>query len=209
MRSEERKKKILNCAKRLFSKNGFYKTQISDIAKAAKIARGTIYQYFENKDIIYMTLLEDYYQVWQEAMTMKKTGIDLEKITAVDFFKAQIRRTLDFFANDRYLSNIILRVGLGVPGDLATTIKRFETHVLDFIMRDLRLGIMSGNIREEINVEFTANLIAGAVLRTASYYFGPYKRKKPLDIDKATQDIIDIFVRGLFTEKALQHAGIS
>lgn len=209
MRSEERKKKILNCAKRLFSKNGFYKTQISDIAKAAKIARGTIYQYFENKDIIYMTLLEDYYQVWQEAMTMKKTGIDLEKITAVDFFKAQIRRTLDFFANDRYLSNIILRVGLGVPGDLATTIKRFETHVLDFIMRDLRLGIMSGNIREEINVEFTANLIAGAVLRTASYYFGPYKRKKPLDIEKATQDIIDIFVRGLFTEKALQHAGIS
>lgn len=53
MRSEEKKKKILNCAKRLFSKNGFYKTQISDIAKAAKIARGTIYQYFENKDIIH------------------------------------------------------------------------------------------------------------------------------------------------------------
>lgn len=209
MRSEERKKKILNCAKRLFSKNGFYKTQISDIAKAAKIARGTIYQYFENKDIIYMTLLDDYYQIWQEAMTMKKTDFDLEKITAVDFFKAQIRKTLDFFANDRYLSNIILRVGLGVPGDLATTIKRFETHVLDFIMRDLRLGIKSGNIRDEINVEFTANLIAGAVLRTASYYFGPYKRKKPLDIEKATQDIIDIFVRGLFTEKALNQVGIS
>lgn len=209
MRSEERKKKILNCAKRLFSKNGFYKTQISDIAKAAKIARGTIYQYFENKDIIYMTLLDDYYQIWQEAMTMKKNDFDLEKITAVDFFKAQIRKTLDFFANDRYLSNIILRVGLGVPGDLATTIKRFETHVLDFIMRDLRLGIKSGNIRDEINVEFTANLIAGAVLRTASYYFGPYKRKKPLDIEKATQDIIDIFVRGLFTEKALNQVGIS
>jgi len=208
MRSEERKKKILNCAKRLFSKNGFYKTQISDIAKAAKIARGTIYQYFENKDIIYMTLLDDYYKAWQEDMTMKKSDLDLENITAVDFFKAQIRKTLDFFANDRYLSNIILRVGLGVPGDLATTIKRFELHVLEFIMRDLRLGIKSGNIRDEINVEFTANLLAGAVLRTASYYFGPYKRKKPLDIEKATQDIIDIFVKGLFTEKALQQAGL-
>lgn len=208
MRSEERKKKILNCAKRLFSKNGFYKTQISDIAKAAKIARGTIYQYFENKDVIYMTLLDDYYEAWQSGVTLKKEDIDLNSVTAVDFFRNQIRKTLEFFGNDRYLSNIILRVGLGVPGDLANTIKRFELHVLEYIMRDLRLGIKSGNIREEINVEFTANLIAGAVLRTASYYFGPYKRKKPLDTEKATQDIIDIFVRGLFTQKALQHAGL-
>lgn len=208
MRSEERKKKILNCSKRLFSKNGFYKTQISDIAKAAKIARGTIYQYFENKDIIYMTLLDDYYRIWQDAMNMKNANIDLGKITAIEFFKSQIRKTLDFFANDRYLSNIILRVGLGVPGDLATTIKRFETHVLDFIMRDLRLGIRSGNIREDLDIEFTANLIAGSVLRTASYYFGPYKRKKPLDVDKATQDIIDLYVRGLFTDRALKDAGI-
>lgn len=208
MRSEERKKKILNCAKRLFSKNGFYKTQISDIAKAAKIARGTIYQYFENKDVIYMTLLDDYYEAWQSGVILKKEDIDLNSVTAVDFFRNQIRKTLEFFGNDRYLSNIILRVGLGVPGDLANTIKRFELHVLEYIMRDLRLGIKSGNIREEINVEFTANLIAGAVLRTASYYFGPYKRKKPLDTEKATQDIIDIFVRGLFTQKALQHAGL-
>lgn len=57
-------------------------------------------------------------------------------------------------------------------------------------MRDLRFGIKSGNIRDDLNVEFTANLLAGAVLRTASYYFGPYKRKKPLDTEKATQDII-------------------
>lgn len=208
MRSEERKKKILNCAKKLFSKNGFYKTQISDIAKAANIARGTIYQYFENKDIIYMTLLEDYYKIWQDQMNMKNSNIDLGQITAVDFFKSQIRKTLDFFANDRYLSNIILRVGLGVPGDLASTIKRFESHVLDFIMRDLRLGIKTGNIRDDIDIEFTANLIAGSVLRTASYYFGPYKRKKPLDVEKATNDIISLFVKGLFTDRALKDAGL-
>jgi AcrR family transcriptional regulator len=208
MRSEERKKKILNCAKKLFSKNGFYKTQISDIAKAANIARGTIYQYFENKDIIYMTLLEDYYRIWQDQMNVKNSNIDLGQITAVDFFKSQIRKTLDFFANDRYLSNIILRVGLGVPGDLASTIKRFESHVLDFITRDLRLGIKTGNIRDDIDIEFTANLIAGSVLRTASYYFGPYKRKKPLDVEKATNDIISLFVKGLFTDRALKDAGL-
>lgn len=42
-----------------------------------------------------MTLLDDYYKAWQEDMTMK-ADIDLEKITAVDFFKSQIRKTLDF-----------------------------------------------------------------------------------------------------------------
>ena len=57
MDSEQRKKQILQCAKKLFAAKGYYQTQISDIQNAAGVARGTIYQYFKNKDDIFLTLL--------------------------------------------------------------------------------------------------------------------------------------------------------
>ena len=201
MKAQIRKKKILECSKREFSKNGFYKTQISHIANSANVSRATIYQYFNNKDEIYMTLLEEHLEKWQKIMVTN--DIDISNLSPTKYFAYQIRKTLKFFASDRYLSNIVLRVGMGVPKDLSKPVKRFEEGILFILIDSLQKGISAGNIRKDLEVEFTANLISGAILRTASYYFGPYKRKKPINIKNAADDIAEIFVPGIFTEKGI------
>jgi len=43
----------------MFARKGFYKTRISEIAKEAKVADGTVYIYFENKDDILISLFEE------------------------------------------------------------------------------------------------------------------------------------------------------
>jgi len=202
MKANIRKKKILECSKREFSKNGFYKTQISDIANSANVSRATIYQYFKNKEEIYMILLEKYLFKWQEIMSYN--DIDVKHLSAVEYFSYQIRKTLKFFASDRYLSNIVLRVGLGVQKDLGRPVKQFEEGVLSVITGALEKGQKAGNIKNDLEVEFTANLISGAILRTASYYFGPYKRKKPLNIKKAADEIAVMFALGIFTDNAIE-----
>lgn len=53
-----RKNEILAIAERLFSVQGFDKTSINDILQEAKIARGTLYYYFESKEAIMDTLIE-------------------------------------------------------------------------------------------------------------------------------------------------------
>ncbi len=40
---------LLNTAYQLFTKKGFHKTSISDIAKEAGVAKGTFYLYFKDK----------------------------------------------------------------------------------------------------------------------------------------------------------------
>lgn len=50
---------IIKAAIKVFAKKGFHDTKISDIAKAAKIADGTIYIYFKNKDDILISCLEE------------------------------------------------------------------------------------------------------------------------------------------------------
>jgi AcrR family transcriptional regulator len=50
---KEKKAKILEASIRIFAKKGVNKTKISDIAEAADIGKGTIYEYFRSKDEIF------------------------------------------------------------------------------------------------------------------------------------------------------------
>jgi len=58
-KSNEKYYRIINAATKIFAKKGFYQTKVSEIAKEAKVADGTIYLYFENKDSILISLFEE------------------------------------------------------------------------------------------------------------------------------------------------------
>src|SRR5207244_13526265 len=55
---EGRRGDILASAERLFSKHGYFKTSMTDIAEAAEFAIGTVYQFFKSKEDIYISLIE-------------------------------------------------------------------------------------------------------------------------------------------------------
>jgi AcrR family transcriptional regulator len=54
----DRRSAILTSALTVFSEKGFHRTTIKDIAKAAGLAEGTIYNHFENKDALLLSLFE-------------------------------------------------------------------------------------------------------------------------------------------------------
>jgi TetR/AcrR family fatty acid metabolism transcriptional regulator len=59
MKKEDKHQKILDSAIKVFGDKGFFNARISDIAKEAKVADGTIYLYFNNKYDILLTLFEE------------------------------------------------------------------------------------------------------------------------------------------------------
>jgi len=56
-RKEARPEEILDAALDLFTEKGFSSTRMVDIAKQAGISKGTLYLYFESKEIIFKELL--------------------------------------------------------------------------------------------------------------------------------------------------------
>jgi AcrR family transcriptional regulator len=53
----ERRQQIVQAAVKLFSEHGYYSTTIQDVARAAGISVGLIYQYFRDKDdVLFLTL---------------------------------------------------------------------------------------------------------------------------------------------------------
>ncbi|MBW1906679.1 MAG: TetR/AcrR family transcriptional regulator, partial [Deltaproteobacteria bacterium] len=55
----DKRDRILKAAIKVFAKNGFYATRVSEIAKTAGVADGTIYLYFKNKDDVLITIFEE------------------------------------------------------------------------------------------------------------------------------------------------------
>lgn len=186
-------------SKQLFSENGYYKTQISDIIKRAKIARGTIYQYFKNKDDIFITLLEDYLAKWQKILLKRDSELDYSKISAVDFLKHRIRTTLQFFADDPELCNIVLRMGVGLHDDIEKVIKRLEGEIQAIVTNELQFGQKTKNIPEDLDTDLAANLLSGAVLRTAFFYFVQNRNQfTDKTVDELAEGITRVFAPGLF-----------
>src|ERR1700748_1500831 len=60
MEAEKIKESIKRAAQDLFRKFGYHKTSVNEIAKKAKIAKATIYKYFDSKEHVLHTLLMDY-----------------------------------------------------------------------------------------------------------------------------------------------------
>ena len=63
MEADKIKESIKRAAQELFRKFGYHKTSVNEIAKKAKIAKATIYKYFDSKEAVLHALLMDYIKV--------------------------------------------------------------------------------------------------------------------------------------------------
>src|ERR1700759_5333796 len=63
MEADKIKESIKRAAQDLFRKFGYHKTSVNEIARRAKIAKATIYKYFESKEDVLHSLLMDYIRV--------------------------------------------------------------------------------------------------------------------------------------------------
>ena len=85
MKTADKHSKIIRAATKVFAKKGFFNARISDIAKEAKVADGTIYLYFNNKYDMLLSVFEE------------KIGKLVEQINAQLEKEEDPRRMLEIF----------------------------------------------------------------------------------------------------------------
>ncbi|WP_457574615.1 TetR/AcrR family transcriptional regulator [Desulfolithobacter sp.] len=85
MKSIDKHGKIIRAATKVFAKKGFFNARISDIAKEAKVADGTIYLYFNNKFDILISVFE------------QEIGRLVDQMTALLVKEDDPRRMLEIF----------------------------------------------------------------------------------------------------------------
>ena len=57
---EEKKRNIILAGNEIFSRDGFFNAKVEEIAKAADVGKGTIYEYFSSKDELFLKVFNTF-----------------------------------------------------------------------------------------------------------------------------------------------------
>jgi AcrR family transcriptional regulator len=77
---EKTRQRILDCARNLFQDNGFQETTTRDIATAAQVAVGTMFNYFPTKEALAMTFVRESLELAQQDFAdRRREGASLEE----------------------------------------------------------------------------------------------------------------------------------
>jgi AcrR family transcriptional regulator len=73
----ERKKRIMEEATKLFSKKGFHATSIQDIVEQSGMSKGSFYNYFQSKEELIISLIKHYQEVLMEKLASIEQNTEL------------------------------------------------------------------------------------------------------------------------------------
>jgi len=182
----------LRAAIHVFANHGYHQTRISDIARAAGVADGTIYLYFPSKEELLVSLLDD--RVSKLLAFMQR---DVPKLAnAPERLRAIIDMQLGLLEGDRELAEIVTII----VRQSSRLIKQAPTFVayLDAIECIIQQGQQSGELRSDISASVAARAIFGALDGTAlTWALG---RAEPAALARAARQVGDILLRGLCPE---------
>jgi TetR/AcrR family fatty acid metabolism transcriptional regulator len=189
-RDGEKGELILRAAIRTFARRGFFNAQVADIARAAGVASGTVYLYFESKDALLGAIFD---RVMAEAIAEGRRALEsvTDPITRLDEIA---RLHLARVGRDRDLA-IVFQV------ELRQSVKFMEqfssTGVREYlgIIRDaIAAGQARGVFRDGLKPTIAAKLFFGMLDELAtSWVLSP--RVYPLEADSPL--VVDLFVNGL------------
>jgi TetR/AcrR family transcriptional regulator, fatty acid metabolism regulator protein len=158
-RGGDKRERILDAAVRVFAKKGFYATRVSEVAKAAGVADGTIYLYFRSKDEILVSLFEDRVE---RLLAFLHTELPASS-TASEKLQRIIELQLGLLEGERDLAEVItviLRQSTKLMKEYASP--KFTAY-LDAIARVVADGQATGELRTDISPHLAARAIFGAL----------------------------------------------
>jgi AcrR family transcriptional regulator len=123
-----RRENLLRIAREVFAKKGYQQTKVEDIARAARVAKGTLYLYFPDKSSIMQELLDRILVVLQGAIL----HVDPQADVAAQI-KHNIRAIVAVFLDDPTLPRLLLSPQTSGDPDFAGRLGEFMQTVLGIL----------------------------------------------------------------------------
>ncbi|MCB0277954.1 MAG: TetR/AcrR family transcriptional regulator [Calditrichaeota bacterium] len=188
----DKKKRILKAATKVFAEYGFYNAKISQIAKLAKIADGTVYLYFKSKDDLLIHLFEE---EMKSIVAFHKSEIDQQK--------SGQNKLLKFAENHAQLCEknqdlaALFQFEIRQSNKFMKNYQHVEfANYISLIAEMIEFGQQSGEFNSKINVNMAKHSIFGAIDEISTHWILLPVAKR-FDLKKSLLAFMQIFVNGL------------
>jgi TetR/AcrR family fatty acid metabolism transcriptional regulator len=181
---------ILKAATRVFARNGFFQSQVADIARDAGVAAGTVYLYFRSKDDLLVSLFE---RTMRAAIAEGRAALDgvadpCERLSRI------ARLHLERLGRDRDLA-VVFQVELRQSTKF---MERFSSTYLRDYLGLIRETIAAGQaarvFRSGINPTVAAKVFFGALDEMATNWVLSRRR---YSLPAEAEAVVDLFVGGM------------
>ena len=183
-------KKIMNASEKLFAQKGYNGTSMNDIVEASGQSKGAIYNHFESKERLFLSLLE------------KQTILGLsqlkETFTAKDTVVEKLRKVLDLTMinccdcpRDVGRMQLEFMIAASRIKSLKSDMKNRYKTIHSFIHELIDEGIKNGEFKSEIDLESLTSLLFATLDGLGLQY-------ATLEIEFDSQRLKDAFLKMVF-----------
>lgn len=186
----KKRKNILTSANTLFKEKGYHNTKMEEIAAAAGVGKGTLYEYFKNKqDIFDEACIEQAKLIKDSVEDIKNKDIGFK-----DKLRELIKnsRTMESHdkPHDKSINNILSYKNI-ISEKMIKTVMSVFADMINAIEKIVEQGKEEGLVTKSISSEMIACFLVGIT--------GQYLRVKSFNennLEIADDDIIDLFFNG-------------
>jgi TetR/AcrR family fatty acid metabolism transcriptional regulator len=191
----EKRRAILHAAVRVFAEKGYHGCRIADVARAAGVAYGLVYHYFQNKEELLESVFAEQWGILISALKAidEGPGTASEKIASVFAF------VFDVFKTAPAAVRVLILEVTRTPHSLraGSTRETFELAV-QTVADVIRQGQAQGELRTDLDPVVAAAGVLGALeLSVSGMVIGLVPAANEQQVDAAKRVASDLVLRGL------------
>jgi len=192
---EARRMQILMGAAQVFAKKGFHKATTREIAKAASVSEGTIYNYFENKRDLLVAMIDAI-----GVQSVRNIVIDHPPEDPGDYLRAVLKDRYQFAKNFGNRLMPIIAEMLTDEEMRETVYSQVARPLASYIENFVQTNIDSGRFRPVDTMVVTRSFVGMLFINFALKLSGLEERYNNLSEDELIEQVISIFLDGLLID---------
>ncbi|MDD2499002.1 MAG: TetR/AcrR family transcriptional regulator [Desulfitobacteriaceae bacterium] len=186
---ERKKGDIIRAAREVFAENSYQETSIKSIAQKAKIATGTFYLYFSNKEALINMIVDE---MFQELLKCIKS--EREKVTdSFEKLQASMEACIRLFIKEKSMAKILLIQVPGVNNAFNAKLTEIENELIKLTKEDLDELKEEGRFPGEDSL-VSAMAFVGSFRQVITSWL---REGQPEDLEKAFDTLMKYNLRGL------------
>ncbi|MDY0060083.1 MAG: TetR/AcrR family transcriptional regulator [Myxococcota bacterium] len=187
----EKRARILDAAEEVFARRGFHGARVTDIARLAGVADGTIYLYFKSKDDLLVSLFEDRVEringIFQTILAQEPTA------------ERRLSRFIDYYLGLAIKNPNLAEVIAIELRSSAKFMKEYKNvkfvEFLGLVAQVIREGQTRGEIRGDVSAELIARTLFGALDELLLGYL--LSKRRFYEASNASSQVFALFWKGL------------
>jgi AcrR family transcriptional regulator len=183
---------IVQAAERVFSRSGFYVTRMADIAKEAGVGVGTLYNYFDSKELIFSEILVSRHEEFKKRVESGAVAASpAERLSQI------VHGALSCLEDYGALYAVIMERGGVAEWDVerlcGPKAARGYEEFLQLVDKTLRESVRAKELRDDVDPGLLVAVLAGAM---NGVVYAWMKRNRKGRLADATREIMELFLQG-------------